>query len=108
MLSLLAFSVMHVNIVLAAQSFDGVQIPIDHHAQSHESQESDHFSCADELHSAFNQRTDTGHHDNLVDCPIAQIFTPLVESHQTHIWTYAIEEFSRKPITLTHNITLLI
>ncbi|MBY0473344.1 hypothetical protein K2Q00_03655, partial [Patescibacteria group bacterium] len=82
MLSLLAFSAMHVNIVLAAQSFGDSQIPIDHHAQSHETQESDHFSCSNDLHETLNHRTDTEHHDNLVDCPIAQSSTPLVESPQ--------------------------
>lgn len=108
MLSLLAFSAMHVNIVLAAQSFGDSQIPIDHHAQSHETQESDHFSCSNDLHETLNHRTDTEHHDNLVDCPIAQSSTPLVESPQIFVWAYSLEEFSRKPITLTHNITLLI
>ena len=108
MLSLLAFSAMHVGVVLAAQSFSDAQTPIDHHAQSHESQQSDHFSCANELHDTFTHRTDTDHHDNLADCPIAQISTPLAELHQTFSWSYELEEFSRKPITLTHNITLLI
>ena len=108
MLSLLAFSAMHVNIVLAAQSFGDVQAPIDHHSQSHESQQSDHFSCANDLHESYNNRTDTDHHSDLADCPIAQISTSLTVSPQVSIWTYSIEEFSRKPITLTHNITLLI
>lgn len=108
MLSLLAFSAMHVSVVLAAQSFGDAQIPIDHHAQSHESQESDHFSCSIDLHETLNHRTDTDHHSDLADCSIAQISTSLTVSPQVSIWTYSIEEFSRKPITLTHNITLLI
>ena len=108
MLSLLAFSAMHVNIVLAAQTLDDVQVPIDHHSQSHENQQGDHFSCANDLHETFNHRTDTDHHSDLADCPIAQISTSLTVSPQVSIWTYSIEEFSRKPITLTHNITLLI
>ena len=108
MLSLFAFSAMHVNVVLAAQSFGDVQTPIDHHAQSHKNQQSDHFSCANEMHSAFNHRTDTDHHDNFADCPIAQISTPVTVSDYLLFWSYSIPELSRKPITLTHNITLLI
>ena len=108
MLSLLAFSAMHVGVVLAAQDFGDVQIPIDHHAQSHENQQSDHFSCANEMHSAFNHRTDTDHHDNLADCPIAQISTPVAVSPHIFFGSYSIQELSRKPITLTHNITLLV
>ena len=108
MLSLLAFSAMHVSIAFAAQSFGDVQIPIDHHAQSDENQQSDHISCADEMHSAFNHRTNTYHHNNFVDCPIAQISTPVAVSPHIFFWPYSIQELSKKPITLTHNITLLI
>ena len=108
MLSLLAFSVMHMNVALATSDFGDVQTPIDHHAQSHDSQQSEHFSCPDEMHLAFDHRTDTDHHDNPVDCPISQISTYIAESPQIFLWEYSIQEFSRKPMTLTHNITLLI
>ncbi|NBV76561.1 hypothetical protein EBR66_00080 [bacterium] len=106
MLSLLAFSAMHMNVVLAASNFGDAQIPIDHHAQSHESQQSDHFSCADEMHKTFSHRTDTEYHDNLLDCPIAQVFVPILEFSQTFVSLHTDKGFSRKPITLTHNITL--
>ena len=108
MLSLLAFSAMHVNVVLAAQSFADTQAPIDHHAQSHEDQESDHFTCANDLHESFNHRIDTDHEDNIVDCPISQIFTPISASPHILYCPYSNQELSRKPITLTHNIALLI
>ena len=108
MLSLLAFSAVHVNIVLAAQDINGIQTPIDHHAQSHEGQQTNHFSCTDDLHETFNHRTDTDQHDNLVDRPVAQIAIPVAEPQQVFLGSDSIQEFSRKPVTLTHNITLLI
>ena len=108
MLSLLAFSVMHGSVALAAQSIGDVQTPIDHHSQSHEGQQSDHFSCQNDLYETFINRTDTDRHDNLADCQIAQISTPVAVSPHIFFWPYSIQELSKKPITLTHNITLLI
>lgn len=108
MLSLLVFSAMHMNIALAASSLGNSQVPIDHHSQSHDSQKDEHISCSDDMHNVSSHRTDTEHQDGLIDCPIAQIATPIAKSPQKLFWEYSIHEFSRKPITLTHNITLLI
>ena len=106
MLSLLAFSAMHVNIVFAAQSFSDVQTPIDYHSQPHETQQSDHITCSNDTQEMLNNRTDTNHDDNLVDCPTTQIFTPATSLPPIYFSLYSIQELSRKPITLTHNIIL--
>lgn len=106
MLSLLAFSAMHMNVVLAAQSFSDAQSPIDHHSQTHESQENDHFSCPNDLHETLSHRVGTEHHDALADCPIAQVTVPVVELPRIVFSQHADRHHSRKPITLTHHIVL--
>jgi hypothetical protein len=108
MLSLLAFSAMHVNIALAAQSFGDVQTAIDYHSQPHESPQSDHITCSNDVQEMLNNRTNTDHRDNFADCTIAQIFTSVAVSPRIFFQSYLIQELSRKPITLTHNIILLI
>ena len=108
MLSVLAFSAVHMNVASATQSFGNTQVSVSHHVELPEGEQSDHFLCANEMQSALNYRTDTEYLDDLLDCPIAHISTSSENASNEFIWTRSSEEFSKKPITLTHNITLQI
>ena len=96
------------NVVLATSGFGNAQISIDYHAQSHEEQQGDHVSCGDEMHKALGYRIDSEHQCDLIDYSIAQISASTAKKPQLVVLAYPVEKFSKKPITLTHNITLLI